>query len=646
MPIEVFALPALSSLELQDNNDLEFHFTEMGRATKLHVLNVDATKVKSLDAIGGASDSLVSLSMQDNDFGGVKIPPELFNYDRLKYLNIANSNLKGTLPGEIGNLLSLEEFHCSGNDLTGQIPESIGNLRNLEVLAMSENDFSGTLPTEMEELRNLRGLFIDTFSRDSDGIGGPLLAFANSPDLVDFYLGGNSLTGEIPLQLLSGIADPMQEVNIMLKSNFLSGVVPATLARFKRLNIDLAGNRIEGMHPDLCQKRNWMGGKVSDYECDAILCPPGTFNLYGRQSVDEAPCQECVGVSSPYYGAFECGTTSKITEKDILQKFYHQCGGDNWKNKENWLDPNIDYCDWYGIACHEDEMVDSILMGSNNIVCTPPKELFELKHLKWLWLYSNPVSFDFDGIEQATKLTSLLIDSTSTTSIDGIGKATHLEELDMRFNNIQGKISDEELENLSNLVSLSLSDNQFSGSIPAALQDLSNLKKLRLGNNKFSGTLPDFATHTELKSIDLSGNKLSGTIPKALLQNVHTNEDIFVDLSHNRLSGMVPGSLSRFDSLTIYLRENHISAIDPVLCSKDAWMEGDVGDFDCDGLLCKPGSYSEIGRESKSETCKPCKLAAYYGSSNCGLESSSIRLNRGILGTIGFLALGMGYLAM
>jgi len=290
--------------------------------------------------------------------------------------------------------------------------------------------------------------------------------------------------------------------------------------------------------------------------------------------------------------------------------------------------------------------VDSILLGSNNIAGTPPKELFQLEHLKWLWLYSNPINFSFEEIERATKLTSLLLDSTSTQSIVGVGKAISLTEFDMRFNNIEGMLPDDELRNLVDLVSLSLSDNNLSGPLPPSLNELTQLKKLRLGNNQFQGTLPDFSGHPDLISIDLSGNKLTGTIPATLLKDVATSDDIFLDLSSNRLTGTIPGELARFDLMTLYLRENHISGIHPSICTKGDSMNGDVGDFDCEGLLCKPGSYSEFGRATKAQECKPCKLASYYGSSNCGESSSSTRTQLGISVILCSFAFVIGSLLM
>lgn len=619
-PPVVYQLSALSSLDLHDNPGLDVQFFGIRRANKLTKLNLDSTGVTSMSGIGSASKRLEFLSMQNNNFGGKPIPQELFELDGLKYLNIANSKIGGGLNEDLGKLVSVKELNLSGNDITGPIPESVGNLSKLNVFAMSENRLSGTLPTGLESLVKLKAIHLDQFSRDEGGITGPMLSFRKAPDLAEIYIGSNSLTGYLPSNLLAGVHDIQQQINVVLKSNKLEGGIPETLSRFKRLNIDVSGNKISAIDSSLCEQGLWMGGAVATFSCDAILCPPGTFNLHGRQSTDGGECQKCEGVGSmPYFGALECGSAAKKREREILEKFYHQCGGENWKNNENWLDPKIDYCDFYGVACHEGELVESILMGSNNIVGTPPKELFILEDLKWLWLYANPVEFSFDGIEDAKHLTSLLLDSTSVVSLDGLGKATSLKEIDLRFNNIGGEFPNDELSTLVNLESISLTQNSFTGPVPPVLSKLANLKKIRLGDNNFSGTLPDFADNAELRSIDFSNNMITGSIPATFLKNVPVSTDLFVDLSTNMLTGSVPGSLARFEELTLYLRDNQLKSIDPKLCTRDGWNDGDVGEFGCDGFLCAPGTFAVNGRQSKSDSgCMVCKAAEFYGSTVCG----------------------------
>jgi len=277
---------------------------------------------------------------------------------------------------------------------------------------------------------------------------------------------------------------------------------------------------------------------------------------------------------------------------------------------------DLDICHWYGISCHNGGTVDSILLGSNNLSGKPPKELFELTNLKWLWLYSNPIDFSFNGIEQARQLTSLLLDSTGLKSLDGIGNAYQLTDLDVRYNNVSGTIPTE-ISSLANLETVSLSENNFSGDIPS-FSNNRHLKTLRIGSNKFTGGLPSFSRHTKLRTIDLSNNMIQGSIPSDLLNAADTQEKIFIDLSSNRLDGIVPEELGRFDQMTLLLRNNLLTGISPELCEHEDWNDGDVGSFECDGLMCPPGTYSPLkGRETQGGSCIDCSAAKFYGQSEC-----------------------------
>jgi len=62
------------------------------------------------------------------------------------------------------------------------------------------------------------------------------------------------------------------------------------------------------------------------------------------------------------------------------------------------------------------------------------------------------------------------------------------------------------------------------------------------------------------------------------------------------------------------------------LCFKKKWNDGDVGRYGCDGLICPPGTYNNLGRRNEDENlCKTCDVAKYYGSVECSLypEGSS-----------------------
>lgn len=632
VPPQIFNLEFLKMLNIRDNKvDVELH--AMRESPALRELYLDFTSLSSIKGVGKATN-LHTLHVQENNLRGESIPDELFDLTGLKHLFMSDSNIGGRLHNRIGNLWRLEDFYCHGNDLTGVLPGAIGDLENLEVLVLSENMFVGPIPDSFANLSSLQSLFIDSFTRKSAGLSGPLPSFEGMPNLRQIYLNENSLTGTIPENFLSNaellqddylnqdaltaLARRKQKISVGLKGNRIQGAIPASLTTFQKLDIDLSDNMITSIDDAICDMDAWMGSDVGSYGCKAVLCPAGFYSRYGRQSNDLSPCKQCAGAEqSVFLGATMCMSEIKKKEREILELFYKKCGGDKWKNNDKWLDDNTDICDWYGIDCSNGGSVDSILLGSNNLIGTPPSQIFELENLKFLWLYSNPIKFSFSGIGEARHITSLLLDSTGLESLEGIGQAYQLTDLDVRFNKLSGPIPDE-VTFLANLETLSMSDNDLTGALPS-FSHMHRLKSLRLSNNRIAGFLPSFAANYRLKTLDLSDNKISGKIPTAFLDSVDTDETIYIDLSRNRIEGNVPRELARFDQMTIYLKDNYLFGIESDICDNDAWNDGDVGSYGCDAVLCPPGTYSPgNGRQSLGGSgCMDCEDAKFYGQSQC-----------------------------
>ncbi|XP_057536135.1 receptor-like protein 12 isoform X2 [Amaranthus tricolor] len=110
---------------------------------------------------------------------------------------------------------------------------------------------------------------------------------------------------------------------------------------------------------------------------------------------------------------------------------------------------------------------------------------------------------------------------------------------------------------LTNLQNLSLLFNNFYGHVPSSLTLLTKLQYLDLELNQFSGPLPLFVNMSELRCLSLSGNDFSGTISSEFskLQKLQV-----LDLSSNNLSGLLPyklGFLKRFKILDLSNNQLH-----------------------------------------------------------------------------------------
>jgi Leucine-rich repeat (LRR) protein len=197
-----------------------------------------------------------------------------------------------------------------------------------------------------------------------------------------------------------------------------------------------------------------------------------------------------------------------------------------------------------------------------------------------------------------------------------------LEELYLFSNKLEGPIPDS-IVSLTKLKALVLSDNDFSGQLPVNMfRNLSQLAIIGLANNAIEDLLPAFDDLSKLGELYLQNNFFHGSIPDDFLWNAPKDASIVVDLRNNQISGSVTGyRLPEFIRLNIYLSGNFIESVDQQLCFRAGWLNGDVGDFSCDGLLCPIGSYSVDGRQTSMEvTCETCESAEVMGSTTCESE--------------------------
>jgi hypothetical protein len=101
--------------------------------------------------------------------------------------------------------------------------------------------------------------------------------------------------------------------------------------------------------------------------------------------------------------------------------------------------------------------------------------------------------------------------------------------------------------------------------------------------------------------------------------------ELYVELADNLITGTMPSSLAKFESLPLILTGNKISGIQNDVCSKKNWFHGDVANYGCDAILCQPGTFSEVGRQTSPDTaCQPWEsntFAPYFGSTACYKEN-------------------------
>nr|XP_009625819.1 receptor-like protein EIX1 [Nicotiana tomentosiformis] len=134
-----------------------------------------------------------------------------------------------------------------------------------------------------------------------------------------------------------------------------------------------------------------------------------------------------------------------------------------------------------------------------------------------------------------------------------LSNATAIETLYIRYNDIEGPISNVEWGKLCNLRELYLMHNKLNGDISRVVEGLSScsnttIEVLRLGDNTLTGQLPNSLGHLKkLRILTISINLISGTIPTSI---EHLSRLESLHLGENQLKGPLPDSIFSFSELT------------------------------------------------------------------------------------------------
>ncbi|XVF23055.1 hypothetical protein REPUB_Repub13aG0004900 [Reevesia pubescens] len=129
-----------------------------------------------------------------------------------------------------------------------------------------------------------------------------------------------------------------------------------------------------------------------------------------------------------------------------------------------------------------------------------------------------------------------------------LGQLHRLRFIDLRTNSFDGEIPSW-FGNLHKVETLRIGNN-FTGTIPPTLGNMSNLQFLDLQHNQLFGSIPSIIYNiSSLQKIGLTDNRLSGSLPDDLCHHLSKLE-IF-DLSLNDFSGQIPSSIGQCSNLQI-----------------------------------------------------------------------------------------------
>lgn len=194
-------------------------------------------------------------------------------------------------------------------------------------------------------------------------------------------------------------------------------------------------------------------------------------------------------------------------EQDALKQLFHATAGSKWINKNGWDSllsggPPSDPCTWFGVNCSAADQkvrhVHLLRLRANNLQGSLPASAFSnfsAKHLRDIVIDKNKLFGPIPNI---------------------LSVYSNLQTLDVSHNSFSGTIPSSICT--LNLLRLHLSENRrLIGTVPSCLGKLSKMLSMTIGYNRLSGTVPmELCTLTRLKILGISHNNLVGSVPTCL----------------------------------------------------------------------------------------------------------------------------------
>ena len=199
---EIFVKPhEITSVELRGNKKIRKLPLEIGKLTRLKVLDISGTNISFLpDEIGNCKELRYLIA------DGCKLkalPQTIGNLILLKQLDLGHNKIR-EIPSSIGQLQRLRELQLGGNKIT-YLPESFKQLHNLKFCVLSNNDFV-TFPRQVLALNHVEKLWMQGNRFQSIP-----LEIKNLTDLREFLVDAH----EIGTENMNRLYDQMPHVKII-----------------------------------------------------------------------------------------------------------------------------------------------------------------------------------------------------------------------------------------------------------------------------------------------------------------------------------------------------------------------------------------------------------------------------------------------
>uniref|UniRef100_A0A7N2MLI4 Leucine-rich repeat-containing N-terminal plant-type domain-containing protein n=1 Tax=Quercus lobata TaxID=97700 RepID=A0A7N2MLI4_QUELO len=196
-----------------------------------------------------------------------------------------------------------------------------------------------------------------------------------------------------------------------------------------------------------------------------------------------------------------------------------------------------------------------------------PSWIFGLRNLVSLRLSENnfqgPIPVDLQNMTSLSHL-DLSNNHINSSIPNWLYSFRSLEFLNLQFTNLQGTISSA-IGNLTSAISIDLSFNELGGKLPRSLGNLCNLREIILSNNKWGQEISEIlesllgCVSDGLEILDLSNSQLHGPLPVSL---GNLSSLTYLDLGNNQLEGTLPQNFGQLSKLeTLHIESNMLKGV-------------------------------------------------------------------------------------
>jgi hypothetical protein len=255
-------------------------------------------------------------------------------------------------------------------------------------------------------------------------------------------------------------------------------------------------------------------------------------------------------------------------------------------------------CEWYGITCNNDTMVESIIWNDQSLAGTLPPDIGLLENLVSLDLGANQLRGQLpEAMFEMENLVSVYLHDNQFTGTlsTSISKLANLDRFFLSKNGFSGSFPFESCLGLP-LRWFSVFDNQFTGQLPETFS-WRQIYYFDLGKNQFSGTIPSMNDLVHLRHLYLDHNKFSGPLPSNWF-DAGGGRMSQVIINDNDFTGQFPPEGYDVSTMleAVEIHNNFFDQFNSDICRSSIWEEGELILLRANCGFCKCNVLCESGR--------------------------------------------------